>query len=75
MFLKMLGVNFSSKLDWDLYIFSIAKTVSNLKYALICPFKFLSLMSLYNSINLPYRQEWNTAVMSGVELLVVNWNF
>ena len=26
--LKMLGLTFSSKLDWDLYIISIAKTAS-----------------------------------------------
>ena len=39
---KMLGLNFSSKLDWGSYIISIAKTVSKKIGALICSMKFLS---------------------------------
>ena len=40
---KMLGLTFSSKLDWDSYIISIAKTVPNKKIgALIHSMKFLS---------------------------------
>ena len=39
---KMLGLTFSSKLDWDFYIISIAKTASKIIGALICFMKFLS---------------------------------
>ena len=39
---KMLWLTFSSKLDWDSYIVSIAKTASKKIGALICSMKFLS---------------------------------
>ena len=39
---KMLGLTFSSKLDWGSYIVSIAKTASKKIEALICSMKFLS---------------------------------
>ena len=39
---KMLGLTFSSKLDWDSYIISIAKTASKRIGALIRSMKFLS---------------------------------
>ena len=39
---NMLGLTFSSKLDWDSYIISIAKTASKKIGALICSMKFLS---------------------------------
>ena len=38
----MLGLTFSSKLDWRSYIISIAKTTSKKNGALICSMKFLS---------------------------------
>ena len=38
----MLGLTFSSKLDWGSYIISIAKTASKKIGALICSMKFLS---------------------------------
>ena len=38
----MLGLTFSSKLDWGSYIISIAKTASQKIGALICSIKFLS---------------------------------
>ena len=38
---KMLGLTFSSKLDWGSYIISIAKTTSKKIGALICSIKFL----------------------------------
>ena len=38
----MLGLTFSSKLDWGSYIISIAKTASKKIRALICSMKFLS---------------------------------
>ena len=39
---KMLGLPFSSKLDWGSYIISIAKTASKKIGVLICSMKFLS---------------------------------
>ena len=39
---KMLGLTFSSKLDWRFYIISIAKTASKKIGDLICSMKFLS---------------------------------
>ena len=39
---KMLGLTFSSKLDWGTYIVSIAKTGSKKIGALICSMKSLS---------------------------------
>ena len=39
---KMLGLTFSSQLDWGSYIISIAKTASKKIGALICSMKFLS---------------------------------
>ena len=46
---KMLGLNFSFKLDWGSYIISIAKTASKKIGALIRSMKFLSLeVALYH---------------------------
>ena len=39
---KMLGLTFSSKLDWGSYVISIAETASKKIGALICSMKFLS---------------------------------
>ena len=39
---KMLGLNFSSKLDWESDIISIAKTAFKKIRAIICSIKFLS---------------------------------
>ena len=66
---KMLGLTFSSKLDWGSYIISFAKTASKKIWALICSMKFLS-----PEVNLPYGHRWNTVVISGAVLLVANWN-
>ena len=41
-FFKMLGLTFSSKLDWGSYIVSSAKIASKKIRALICSMKFLS---------------------------------
>ena len=70
---KMLGLTFSSKLDWGSYIVSIAKTASKKIGALIRSMKFL-LKLLCISINLPYGHVWNTVAMSGLVLLVATWN-
>ena len=67
----MLGLTFSSKLDWVSYIISIAKTASKKIGALICSMKFLSSeVVLCISMNLPYDHLWNTVVTSGLVPLV-----
>ena len=56
---KMLGLTFSSKLDWGSYIISIAKTVSKKIGALIHSMKFLSpevALYLYKSTIRPYME-------------------
>ena len=67
----MLGLTFSSKLDWGSSIISIAKTASN-------KISFMKLHSpevaLYLSINLPHGHSWNTVVMTGLVLLVATPN-
>ena len=71
---KMLGLTFSSKLDWGSYIVSIAKTASKKIGALICSVKFLSPeVALY----LYKCTIWlctDTVVMSGLVVVVVTWN-
>ena len=67
----MLGLTFSSKLDWASYIISIAKTASKKIGALTRSMKFLSPEYLYK---LPYDHVWNTVVMSGLLLLVASCN-
>ena len=55
-YFKMLGLSFSSKLDWGSYIISIAKTASKKIRALICSLKFLSpevALYLYKSTKQP----------------------
>ena len=51
---KMLGLTFSSKLDWGCYLISVARTASKKIGALIHSVKFLSPEILSISINLPY---------------------
>ena len=58
---KMLGLTFSSKLDWDSYIVSIAKTTSKKIGALIRSMKFLSpevALYLYKSTIRPCMEYW-----------------
>ena len=47
---KMLGLNFSSKLDWGSYIIPIARTVSKKIGALIHSMKFLSSKAIVSSL-------------------------
>ena len=71
---KMLGLTFSSKLDWGSYIISVAKTASKKIGTLICSMMFLSpevALYLYKSIIV---HVWNTVVMSGLVPLVASWN-
>ena len=73
-FFKMLGLNFSSKLDWGSFIISIATTASKKIGALIHSKKFLSpevALYLYKST---IRLCMNTVVVSWLVLLVATWN-
>ena len=72
-YFKMLGLTFSSKLDWGSCIISIAKTASKKIGALIHSMKFLSPEVALFFINLPYAHVWNT-VTSGLVPLVATWN-
>ena len=71
---RMLGLVFSSKLDWGSCIISIAKTGSKKVGAIIHSMKIFLLRLLCISINLPYTHIWNTVVMSGLVPLVATWN-
>ena len=71
---KMLGLTFSSKLDWGSYIISIAKTASKKIGALIRSVKFLSPEVALYLCKSTIRHVWNTVVMSGLVLLVATWN-
>ena len=73
---KMLGLTFSSKLDWGSYVVSIAKTASKKIEALIRSMKFLSpevALYLYKSTKQPcveYRCHiWADAPSCYLELL------
>ena len=73
---KMLGLTFSSKLDWGSYIISIAKTASKKIGALICSIKFLSpevAQYLYKSTIQPWMEYcchvWADAPSCYLELL------
>ena len=72
---KMLGLTFSSKLDWRSFIISIAKTSSKKigasKFVLLI---FFLLRLLCISINLPYANVWNTVVTSGLVPVYATWN-
>ena len=69
-YFKMLGLTFSSELDWGSYIISISKTASEKIDPLICSMKFFFLKLLYISIDLPCSHVWNTVVTSGLVPLV-----
>ena len=72
----MLGLTFSSKLDWGSFIISIAKTASKKIGALIHSMKFLSpevVLYLYKSTIWPYMEycclDWAGAPSCYLELL------
>ena len=74
---KILGLTFSSKLDWGSYIISIAKTTPKNIGALIRSMKFLSpevTLYFYKSTIGPCMV-WNTAVISGLVPLVATWKW
>ena len=58
----MLGLIFSSKLDWGSYITSISKTAMKFLFREV-------------ALNLPYSHVWNTVVMSRLVPLVATWYF
>ena len=71
--LKMLKLTFSSELDWDSYIISIAKTASKKIGALIRSMRFLSLevtLYLYKSTMRPCM-EYGCHVWAGVPQLLL----
>ena len=68
----MLGLSFSSKLDWGSYVVSIAKTASRKIRALICSMKFFSpdvALYLYKSTIRPCMEYWSGATGYYLELL------
>ena len=67
---KVLGLTFSTKMDWGSHLNSIAKTASKKIGALILSVKFFLLRFFCISVNLPYGYAWNTVVMPGLVLLV-----
>ena len=72
---KMLGLTFSSKLDWGFYIISIAKPATKKIVAFICSLKFLSSEVALYFFKSTIRSAWNTFVMSGLVLLVATGNY
>ena len=66
---KILGLTFSSKLDWGSYNISNAKTALRKNGALIHSMKPLSPEVILYLINLSYNHAWNI-VMSGLVFLV-----
>ena len=65
----ILGLSFSSKLNWSSYIIIFAKTAPKRIGALICSMKFLSpeiALCLYKSTIRPYLEYCCTVVRSGL---------
>ena len=71
--LKIMGLTFSSKLDWGSYIITIAKTASK-KIGALIHFKFLSPEVALFLCKSTILSCLNTVVMSGLVLLVSIWN-
>ena len=76
---KMLGLSFSSKLDWGSYVISVTKTASKKIRALICSVKFLSpegALYLYKSTIRPCMEYcchvWAGPLSCYLELLAKN---
>ena len=70
---KMLGLTFSSTLDWGSYIILFAKSASIKIGTLIFSMKFF-LLRLQTSVFHTYTYAWNTDVTSGLLLEVATWN-
>ena len=65
----MMGLSFSSKLDWGSTIAFNAKTASRKIGTFIRSMKFFSMKNLF------YDLAWNIVVISGMLLLVATWNY
>ena len=73
---KILGLTFSSKLDWGYYIISTAKTASKRIGILICAMKFLSpevAPCLYKSTIRPCMEYWCHDWAGGMSGHVMSW--
>ena len=70
---KIMGLTFSSKLDWGSSIISIAKTASKEIGALVRSMKFLSPEVALYLRKSTIRYVWNTFVTSGLVPLVATW--
>ena len=70
---KILGLTFSSKLDWGSYIISIAKTASKKIGALIRSMKFLSPEVALYLYKFTITHLWNTVFMSGLVPPIATW--
>ena len=72
---RILGLTFSSELDWCSYIISyfLKQPPRKLEPWFVLSSFFL-LRLLFISINLPCSHAWNTIVMTGMVLLVAAWN-
>ena len=71
---KILGLSFSSELDWDYYIVSIAKAASK-KIGTFILWSFFPPKLLSVSVTSPYGLAWNTVAMSGRVSVVAAWIF
>ena len=72
---KMLGLTFSSKLDWGLLHYLYCQKCLQKNWSLDSFHEFsFSLRLLCSSINLPYDHAWNTVVILGLVLLGVTCN-
>ena len=71
----MLGLSFSSKLDWRSYIMSLAKTTSRKlePYSFYQVYFFFLLRLLCVSVNLPYGLAFDIVAISGLERLDATW--
>ena len=71
---KMLGLTFSSILDWGSYISLLLKLHQRKLEPWFVLWSFFLPRLLCISINLSYGIAWNTVVMSGLVLLIATWN-
>ena len=68
---KMLGLTFSSKLDWGSYIISIAKTASKKIGPLICSIKFLSIGITLVDAHLNWLNWFHFLIVKGGLLIIL----
>ena len=69
--LKILGLTFSSKLDWGSYIISIAKTASKKIGPLICSIKFLSIGITLVDAHLNWLNWFHFLILKGGLLIIL----